>query len=102
MKTHYIPSLRCQAHWQNAPSQRCDQILPKSLPALPTPAHSEKNIAAKMREKLTIDKKGQLVTSCIVHLAESVKFEGFTSYKLYSGLSGWCFVNAKRHHTRDR
>jgi hypothetical protein len=26
------PSLRCQAHWQNAQSQRYNQILPKSLP----------------------------------------------------------------------
>jgi len=42
------PSLRCQAHWQNAQSQRYNQILPKSLPALPTPTHGVKDSAANL------------------------------------------------------
>jgi hypothetical protein len=55
------PSLRCQAHWQNAQSQRPNQILPKSLPALPTPAHGQKDNAAKMKDRISGDKNGQLV-----------------------------------------
>jgi hypothetical protein len=31
------PSLRSKAHWQNAQSQRQNQILPMNLPALPAP-----------------------------------------------------------------
>jgi hypothetical protein len=57
-----LPSLRCKAHWQNAQSQGCDQILPKSLPALPTPTHGQKNSAAKIKAKIMKDKNGQLVT----------------------------------------
>lgn len=37
------------------------------------------------------DKNGQLVTSCIVHLADSANFKGFTSNKLYSCLTVSCF-----------
>jgi len=68
-----LSSLRCQAHWQNAQSQRYNQILPKSPPALPTPTHRQKDIAAKMNEKLTEVKNGQLVTKAICH-------KGFSGY----------------------
>lgn len=57
------PSLRCKAHWQNAQSQRYDQILPKSLPALPTPTLGQKDNAAKIKVRITEDKNGQLVTA---------------------------------------
>jgi len=49
MTSQHAPSLRCQAHWQNAKSQRYNQILPKSLLALPTPTHGQKDNAAKKR-----------------------------------------------------
>jgi|LSQX01.1.fsa_nt_gb hypothetical protein len=35
--------------------------------------------------------KHENTTSCIVHLADSAKFEGVTSNKLCSGLTGSCF-----------
>lgn len=47
MISQHAPSLRFQAHWQNAQSQRYNQILPKSLPARPAPTHGQKDIAAK-------------------------------------------------------
>ena len=47
------PSLHCQAHWQNAQSQRYDQILPKSLPARPTPTHIRQDSAANLTNKKT-------------------------------------------------
>jgi hypothetical protein len=36
-------------------------------------------------------KKGEGITSCIVHLADSAEFKGITPNKLYSGLTGLCF-----------
>jgi hypothetical protein len=65
MKTQHSPSLRFQAHWQNAQNQRCDQFLPKSLPALPTPTLGQKDNAAKIKDRITEDKNGQLVTKAI-------------------------------------
>jgi len=52
------PSLRCQAHWQNAQSQRFNQILPKSLPARPTPTHGQMDNAANLKDKIIENKKG--------------------------------------------
>ncbi len=37
------------------------------------------------------NENSQLVTSCIVHLADSANFEDVTSNKLCSGLTGSCF-----------
>jgi len=65
MKTQHSPSLRCQAHWQNAQSQRYDQILPKSLPALPNPTLGQNDSAAKINDEISKDKNGQLVTKAI-------------------------------------
>ena len=65
MKTLRKHSLRCKAHWQNAQSQRYDQILPKSLPALPTPTLGQTDNAAKIKDRITRDKNGQLVTKAI-------------------------------------
>jgi len=90
-KPNAIPSLRFQAHWQNTQSHSYNQILPKSFPARPTPSHVQKDNAAKIKDRLTDDKNGQLVTSCIVHLADSANFKGFTSNKLYSCLTVSCF-----------
>ena len=87
MNNPTLPSLRCQAHWQNAQSQRYNQILPKSLPAHPTQLHKQKDNAAKIKDRLTDDKNGQLVTACIVHLADSANIEGVTSNKLCSDLT---------------
>jgi len=46
--TPTLPSLRCKAHWQNAQSQRYNQILPKSLPAHPTLTHGGQKSAANL------------------------------------------------------
>ena len=65
MKTLRKPSLRCKAHWQNAQSQRYDQILPKNLPALPALTLGQTDNAAKIKDRNTEDKNGQLVTKAI-------------------------------------
>jgi len=89
MQTH--PSLRFQAHLafpQGLPSvQKCQ----KSLQARPTPTHGHKDCVAKIKDRLTDDKNGQLVTACIVHLADSANIKGVTHNKRCSGLTGLCF-----------
>ncbi len=91
MKTLRKLSLRCKAHWQNAQSQRCDQILPKSLPALPTLTLRQKDNAAKIKHRITEDKNGQLVTTCIKHLAESGLSSVSARIKSSCNLTGKCF-----------
>ncbi len=67
MNNPTLPSLRSQAHWQNAQSQRYDQILPKSLPALPTPTHGGQDSAAKIGDKLTGKINNETLTRGIKH-----------------------------------
>ena len=59
------PSLRCQAHWQNTQSQRYAQILPKSLPARPTPTHGGQDSAVKMEDKLNEKINNETPTSAV-------------------------------------
>ncbi len=49
MKKSTLPSLRCQAHWQNAQNNRLNQILPKSFPARPALTHGLNYIAANLK-----------------------------------------------------
>ena len=86
-----LPSLRCQAHWQNTQSQRHNQILPKSLPALPTPTHGQKDNAAKIKDRITEDKNGQLVTGGIFYCRDSGYFSVSASNKLSCILTDLCF-----------
>lgn len=79
MISQHAPSLRCQAHWQNAQSNRYIQILPKSLPALPTPTHVQKDNAAKIKDRITEDKNGQLVTRYIKNWADTTEIKGCSS-----------------------
>ena len=85
------PSLRCKAHWQNAQSQRYNQILPKSLPAHPTPMHGRQDIAANLTEKLIENKKGQLPTRGIVNCRCSAYSNGTARIKSSYNLTGKCF-----------
>lgn len=75
MKTQHSSSLRCQAHWQNTQSQRYDQILPKSRPALPTLPLGLKDNAAKIKDKNTEDKNGQLVTGGCCQWRDSASYD---------------------------
>jgi len=86
-----LPSLRCQAHWQNAQSQRYDQILPKSLPARPTPTHGQKDNAAKIKDRISNDKNGQLVTGGIFYCRDSGYFSVSAFNKLSCNLTVTCF-----------
>ena len=91
MTSHLTPSLRCQAHWQNTQSQRYNQILPKSLPARPTPTHRQNDNAAKRKDRISKDKNGQLVTGGIFYCRDSAGFSVLASNKLSCNLTGQCF-----------
>ncbi len=65
LESRHAPSLRFQAHLafpQGLPSiQKCQ----KNLQALPAPTHGYKDNAAKMKDRITKDKNGQLVTKVV-------------------------------------
>lgn len=73
-----MPTLRNHTHCQvaqkaNAQTKTCQRVW------LPQHTGRQRRI------------KHENTTSCIVHLADSAKFEGVTSNKLCSGLTGSCF-----------
>jgi len=53
--------------------------LPKSLPALPTPPPGQKDNAAKMKDRISKDKNGQLVTGGIFYCQNSAEINGSDS-----------------------
>ena len=85
------PSFRFQAHLaftQGLPSiQKCQ----KSLQARPTPTHGQKDSAAKINDRLTNDKNGQLVTGGIFYCRDSGYFSVSASNKLSCNLTGQSF-----------
>jgi hypothetical protein len=91
------PSLRCKAHWQNAHSQRYNQILPKSLSARPTPP-PDRDSAAKMKDN-SLKINNETLTKCINHWADSANFKGFTFNKNCSGLTGKRFEMPNASYT---
>ena len=44
-----------------------------------------------INENNSLMKTTEMLTSCIVHLADSANFKGITSNKLSNGLTGSCF-----------
>ena len=62
------PSLRSQAHLQVAPAT----TLPKPAKELAYPNARTKKYAAKMKDRITNDKNGQLVTKAICNKGFSV------------------------------
>jgi len=91
MISQHAPSLRFHAHLAfplGLPSiQKCQ----KSLQAHPAPTHAQKDIAAKIKDRLTNDKNGQLVTGGIFYCRDSGYFSVSVSNKLSCNLTGQCF-----------
>lgn len=83
MISQHAPSLRFQAHLafpQGLPSiQKCQ----KSLQALPTPTHGQKDSAAKIKDRLSNDKNGQLVTRYIKNWADTTEIKGCSSLQTF-------------------
>ena len=87
-----LPSLRFQAHLAFPQGLLSDQKCQKSLQARPTPTHGQKDSAAKIKDRITNDKNGQLVTGGIFYCRDSADFSVSASNKLSCNLSGQCFV----------
>ena len=97
MKKPARPSLRCKAHWQNAQSQRCNQILPKSFSARPSPP-LDRDSAAKMKDN-SLKINNETLTKCINHWADSADIKGVTFNEICSGLTGKCFEMPNASYT---
>ncbi len=102
MTSQHAPSLRCQAHWQNAQSQHYNQILPKSLTALPTPSHGQKDNAAEKKDVISEDKNGQHVTGGIFYCRVSAEINGYGSLQTSSWLDSDVLRNRQQKHTAVR
>ena len=77
-----------QAHCQSPTSQRYNQSFVKELAK---PTHGQKDNAAKMKDRITKDKNGQLVTGGIFYCRDSAGFSVSASNKLLCNLTGQCF-----------
>jgi hypothetical protein len=77
-----------QAHCQSPTSQRSSQSFVKELAK---PTHGQKDNAAKMKDRITNDKNGQLVTRAKSKRADSGNLKGIASNKLCNKLIVLCF-----------
>jgi hypothetical protein len=57
---------------------------------LPTQTHGKKDNAAKMKDRITEDKNGQLVTKAKIKRAESANFNEKATNKLHRRLTVKC------------
>jgi hypothetical protein len=69
------PSLRFQAHLAFPQGLPSDQKCQKSLQARPSPTLGQKDSAAKIKDGISKDKNGQLVTKC----SSNKGFRGYLS-----------------------
>ena len=83
-----LPSLRCQAHWQNAKRNRFNQILPKSFPAHPALTHGINDIAANLKLRyIKRQNNGLKANTHLKKLGGHCKLTMTTKFKLFSGLT---------------
>ena len=83
-----MPTLPSHTHLQNT------QIIAQSkvFKVVCLPTHTEdRNNAAKMKDRFTKDKNGQLVTSGIFYCRDSASFSVSASNKLSCIFTGQCF-----------
>jgi len=105
LESRHAPSLRFQAHLAFPQSLPTIQKCQKSLQARPTPTHALKGSAAKIKNILTNDKNGQLVTRYIKNWADTtvIKHCGSlqTLYRLDSGVlrSAQLFIYRNRKNS---
>ena len=85
--THTIPSL---SGTFGIPARLAHNPKMPKEPSSPSRSNTETERCNKMIIN-TLMNKGQLVTSCIVHLADSANIKGVTPNKRCSGLTGLCF-----------
>ena len=82
-----LPTLRSQAHLQVAQAD----TRPKPAKELAYPNTRQTENAAKMGQRETNDKNGQLVTRAKSKRADSGNLKGIATNKLYSKMTVLCF-----------
>ena len=95
MNHQFTSSLRFQAHLSFPQGLHSIQKCQKSLQARPTPTHGQKDSAAKIKDRLTNDKNGQLPTKCICHKG----FSGYSSVVARSKFRVGGQVSTPQSHT---
>ena len=106
MQTHTVPSLQGTLAKPAKPTLRPNFAKEPFSPSRSNAGQRDR--AAKIKRLINGLKNGQLVTSCIVHLADSTNFKGVTSNKRCSGLTGSCFespndtIHVTGQHYDDR
>jgi hypothetical protein len=80
-------TLRSQAHFQVAPANAKTKTCKRACLPLRT---ADKKDAAKMKDRITNDKNGQLVTKAKIKRAESANLKGSASNKLHRRLTVKC------------
>lgn len=96
------PSLRCKAHWQNAQIQRYNQILPKSLPAHPTPTHGGQDSAANLTDNRTVDIKTPVHNKRYKTLGFKRLCKVSAPHQSFVSVDSDVARNPQRFHTADR
>ena len=82
-----MPTLRSHTHLQATQATTQIQSLQKSMPTL---THGQKDNAAKMKDRKTNDKNGQLVTKAKIKRAESGYLKRIATNKLHRNLTVAC------------
>ena len=94
-----MPTLRSHTHLQaaqiQAQSKACKRVC--------LPNHTaDRNNAAKMKDIITKDTNGQLVTGGIFYCRYSADFNVSASNKLFCNLTGQCFEIGNKNIPPDR
>jgi hypothetical protein len=102
VKTYRIPTLRFQAHPENHTSHHTICFFVKSLQAHPMPTRGLKDCAAKIKDRLTNDKNGQLVTRGIFYCRDSAEINGCDSLQTSSRFDSDVLRSRQQKHTAIR
>jgi len=90
MNTSSLPSLRCQAHWQNAQSNCLNQILPKSFPARPALTHGLNDIAANLTRQYFEQKNGLIGNTMQEFSGRVMQFDAFNKGQTFQRFDTNC------------
>lgn len=96
------PSLHFQAHLAFKQGFPTNQKCQKSLQSRPTLTHGQKDSAAKINDRLTIDKNGQLPRCGIFYCRVSAEIKICGSLQTLSLLDSDVLRNRQQKHTAVR
>ncbi len=102
LDSRHAASLRFQADLAFPLGLPTDQKCQKSLQARPTPSHGQKDSAAKIKDSLSKDKNGQLVTRYIKNCADTTEIKHCSSLQTLYRFDSDVLRNAQLFIYRNR